>query len=525
MSNAQVQTRGLSAGDWVRLKRLRGALTYQTVNLDTNKDINPTTPDQLPYHLPIHVFDTVGTSKIRRTASNWIDYKASQTADYVVLPYVQQDVSADPTNAKLGVTRLCDCVTSPLETKVAGCIKCIHDPIENYKKCPPPPPVEEVILSDLTSFGGIITWAGEVTNVEIKVYESPTTPVDVSSSPIATYEGDYTSGTFFSFPTTDTYYYVVTIRVREYCNNGIFVYSAFAYSPEIMFSRWTFTARESNQVWEELASSADGTKLVAVVNSGQIYTSTDSGASWTPTESNRNWISVASSADGVNLVAVVANGRIYTSTDSGVSWTEINVLKNWFGVASSADGTKLVAVAYNNQIYTSTNSGASWTARDSNRLWTSVASSADGVNLYATVENNFIYKSTDSGVTWNGIFSGPNGNWTSITTSADGSIVAAVVSPGQIYISSDFGVTWNAVGPTKYWTDIASSADGTKLIAVSQIVNPADPTGRIFASTDSGVTWIATESSRSWYTVASSADGDKVVAGVLNGRLYTGIGI
>jgi hypothetical protein len=123
MSNAQTQTRGLSAGDWVRLKRLLGARTYQTVNLNTNKDIAPTGHRQLPYHLPIHEFKVVGTSKIRRTASAWTDYRASQTADYV-LPRVFQLVSP-ASNANLGVTRLCDCSTEPLEVKNTQCTKCV----------------------------------------------------------------------------------------------------------------------------------------------------------------------------------------------------------------------------------------------------------------------------------------------------------------------------------------------------------------------------------------------------------------
>ena len=123
MSNAQTQTRGLSAGDWVRLKRLLGARTYQTVNLDTNMDIEPPTQPQLPYSLPIHSFKTVGTSKIRRAASAWTDYRASQTADYV-LPRVFQNVSPS-TNANLGVTRLCDCSTKSLEVKQTQCAKCV----------------------------------------------------------------------------------------------------------------------------------------------------------------------------------------------------------------------------------------------------------------------------------------------------------------------------------------------------------------------------------------------------------------
>ena len=43
-------------------------------------------------------------------------------------------------------------------------------------------------------------------------------------------------------------------------------------------------------LWTSVASSADGTKLVAVENNGQIYTSTNSGASWTlRVNSGINW--------------------------------------------------------------------------------------------------------------------------------------------------------------------------------------------------------------------------------------------
>ena len=75
----------------------------------------------------------------------------------------------------------------------------------------------------------------------------------------------------------------------------------------------TWTARASNRAWRSIASSADGTKLVAVVYGGQIYTSTDSGVTWTARESRRDWYGVASSADGTKLVAVVYPGQIYTS--------------------------------------------------------------------------------------------------------------------------------------------------------------------------------------------------------------------
>ena len=119
----------------------------------------------------------------------------------------------------------------------------------------------------------------------------------------------------------------------------------------------TWTPRDSTQIWWGLASSADGTKLVASVQTGRLYTSTDSGATWVARDSNRSWLGVASSTDGTKLVAAVVGGQIYTSVDSGVTWTPREAARDWSTVASSADGTELAAAVQNGDLYTSTDSG------------------------------------------------------------------------------------------------------------------------------------------------------------------------
>ena len=144
---------------------------------------------------------------------------------------------------------------------------------------------------------------------------------------------------------------------------------------------WTETSAPTNADWESVASSADGTHLAAIVYGGGIYTSVNSGVTWTEQTSgplsSEYWTSVASSADGTHLVAAVSQGFnatpdfTYTSTDSGSNWTEqTDGLAYSLGkefVASSADGTHLVAVTQGTGtgpglIYTSTNSGVIWTS-------------------------------------------------------------------------------------------------------------------------------------------------------------------
>jgi hypothetical protein len=108
-----------------------------------------------------------------------------------------------------------------------------------------------------------------------------------------------------------------------------------------------------------LAASADGKKLMAMssVVSGNIagYGSTNGGNSWLSNNLPvaNSWIAVASSADGTKLVAVSQKTGIYSSTDSGQTWISNNAPPLiWQAVASSADGTKLFAVVHNGGIWT-----------------------------------------------------------------------------------------------------------------------------------------------------------------------------
>ena len=280
-----------------------------------------------------------------------------------------------------------------------------------------------------------------------------------------------------------------------------------------------WTAQNSgSRFWSSIASSADGTKLVASTRSAQLYTSSDSGVIWTARHISQNWDGVASSADGTKLVAVSNPGQIYTSTDSGVIWTAQHNRRNWYGVASSADGTKLVAVSDDvlrpgaGVIYTSTDSGVAWTARGPILPWRSVTSSADGTKLVAAANYGQIYTSADSGVSW--MARNSNRAWQCLASSADGTRLVAGVWYGQIYISTDSGVTWSPRASTEYWAGVASSADGNKLVGVVY-------GGQVYTSTDFGATWTARASRQDWWCVASSADGTKLVAGNYNAPIYT----
>lgn len=132
----------------------------------------------------------------------------------------------------------------------------------------------------------------------------------------------------------------------------------------------TWVARGSPHNWQSVASSADGSRLVACTTPdyqerccSQIFTSADSGATWIQRGSAHNFTSaVASSADGSTLIAVSAGDGISISRDYGATWVLSGPPRQWVDVATSADGQKLLAAALYDQLYTSSDFGATWKA-------------------------------------------------------------------------------------------------------------------------------------------------------------------
>ena len=284
---------------------------------------------------------------------------------------------------------------------------------------------------------------------------------------------------------------------------------------------WTATSAPTNG-WSTIASNSDGTKLIAGIQGGKLYASTDSGVTWAilPNSITSQYTGITSSANGITLVAC-STSNIYNSTDSGATWNT-RQSGDWTGITSSSDGTKLAACINGGQIYTSTDSGATW-SNSNNSLslsWNCITSSADGTKLAAGINNGFIYTSTDSGATWSNSNNSTSQSWTGITSSSNGTKLAACINQSTIYTSTDSGATWsnsnNSI--TQRWIDITSSSDGSKLAAVGFL------NGSIYTSTDSGTTWTISSapSTQDWYCIASNSNGNQLAAGIRLGSIYIG---
>jgi photosystem II stability/assembly factor-like uncharacterized protein len=78
-----------------------------------------------------------------------------------------------------------------------------------------------------------------------------------------------------------------------------------------------------------------------------IYKSTDAGATWAPQSVAGNWVAIASSSDGTRLIASESPGGLYTSSNGGSTWVLASPpapsSAAWTSVASSSDGSRVFA--------------------------------------------------------------------------------------------------------------------------------------------------------------------------------------
>ena len=251
-----------------------------------------------------------------------------------------------------------------------------------------------------------------------------------------------------------------------------------------------------------------------------LQTPGPAGATWTARESNRGWQSIASSADGTKLAAVVLGGQIYTSIDSGTNWTVqpvgLPASAEWNSIASSADGTKLAAVMNRGQIYTSVGqAGANQTVAADGVLRT-VANFATGFSPGPANESaqTLLGYTVNVEASKSGLFTAIQvaNNGTLTFTPAVGSGGSALIevvaqdsggtSPGVDKSTNTFTITLTPApkniaiaatdatkaegntGTTPFTFTVTRSGDTTAAASVGWAVTGGEPSGNTFGAAD-----------------------------------------
>ena len=219
--------------------------------------------------------------------------------------------------------------------------------------------------------------------------------------------------------------------------------------------------------------SNDGTRLLGAQWGGDIYTSSNSGVTWTNRGNPKAWWGFSSSGTGQVVVGITEKISVHISTDYGQSWSTPAGLApsgTFTKSAVSDDGQKIMILDSYGRIYLSNNGGSTFTQRGEERNWYAGAMSGDGSRLYA----------------------------------AEGMDVGMTV--GQIYTSVDFGLTWTPRSINNMWWQMRSSYDGKTVVAMA-----SDKIDSVFVSTDYGVTWRRSDEAFYFGDIAISRNGDTVI--------------
>ncbi|MGH8022051.1 MAG: WD40/YVTN/BNR-like repeat-containing protein, partial [Limisphaerales bacterium] len=230
----------------------------------------------------------------------------------------------------------------------------------------------------------------------------------------------------------------------------------------------TWSTIGSAQTWLSIACSSDGTQLIGGTSAGYVYTYLG-GVQQTLDHPGFPIASVASSANGSYLLAAGYGGDLYLSSNAGSSWAPVGSLGSakWDAVALSADGGKMAAAVSNGTIYVSSNYGSSWQSHAPVRNWVSIASSSDGGKLVAVAQQGGIYTSSNWGNTWTletNDNASATANWSCVASSASGNVLAAGINNtlasgvNGIYTSQAAAQTQTTVGTSGYISGSQGSA-------------------------------------------------------------------
>jgi hypothetical protein len=177
----------------------------------------------------------------------------------------------------------------------------------------------------------------------------------------------------------------------------------------------TWNARDSQRLFSSVACSSNGVKMIAGVGTpgaadvGKLYISINSGSAWTARASNKNWSGVCSSVSGERMAAVVYSGNVWTSADSGTTWTERtgSTSSIWMNIVCSGDGSVLIISPWGTSapIRMSSDYGVTWSDLSAAGTWRmGISVSEDGQTIVAAPTTlsqvSYVSYSRNGGSTW-----------------------------------------------------------------------------------------------------------------------------
>jgi len=234
---------------------------------------------------------------------------------------------------------------------------------------------------------------------------------------------------------------------------------------------------------------AGATTLFGLIDTGELYSSSNGGATWSilATLAVHDAVGLAAGSSSSELYLATRSGSIYRSTNAGSSWTAVGAVaaSDVAGFALGPFGALLV-LTRSGILYSSSNQGAIFTplAALTGSDWVCLARGPLG-GLYALTETGQIAQSADQGTSWTTVGAITTSNAVSIRR-VGGSALYVVNVTGEVYRSIDYGASWLPVAALSQGSVSALVDLGAQLVAATR-------EGEVAASADGAFwTWVGT---------------------------------
>lgn len=246
-------------------------------------------------------------------------------------------------------------------------------------------------------------------------------------------------------------------------------------------SRWFRLAALVCLFW---AGAVHGSTLFALVDTGELFVSTDQAETWAIRASLpvRDAVAIGAGGSLSELYLASASGTVYRSIDAGFEWSGV-------GTVSAGDVTDMVVLpdlsvlllTAAGTVYRSNDLGSSFAALSTltGSDFTDLALMEDGFNLYALTRTGESYESADGGTSWaaTGTLAVSDAVELRVSTTA----MFILTSTGDVYRSTDGASNWMALGTL-------SQVGMTSLVIDHGEFVAAAGTGEVTTSAD-GVSW------------------------------------
>jgi hypothetical protein len=187
-------------------------------------------------------------------------------------------------------------------------------------------------------------------------------------------------------------------------------------------------------------------------------------------------------AGAATLYGLIDSGELFASTNAGVSWTVRSTLPVRDAVALAAGGSssELFLASESGGLYRSIDAGLNWTALSAVAAADVTAMVPAPGQLLLLATSGSVYASTDGGVSFGaaGVIAASN----LVSATRQGGFHFALTRTGEVYRSADGGVTWSAVGA------IATSG-AVEIVGLDGNLHVLTATGDLARSTDQGASW------------------------------------